>query len=373
MNYKIKSKLKYLMLLIDIIGYILFSPLAIYNRLFRKIKNPKTIFLIKNDFIGDTIMITSFVRNLKENYPDSKIFIGCRAFSMPVFDNNPHVEKVFELNTPWLARGAVWSYKQVFSFLKTHFRKYDLVFDLHTEPRNIMLGFLIGKSIVSYGYRGFGFLLTKKCVTDWRNSSIVEQNLDLLRGIGLKVKNPYLELFLTKKEIANAEKTFNSLHLDSRKKTIGLHTGVSDPFRQWPLEKFRELAKLLMKKYNIIILDEDLERGEKASKGLAVANLSGKTPLRDFFAVVSCLDILVGLESLSGWVAAASDIPIVSIHSSTTNPNVMGVYAKKKKIIFKKSICKHCNQGFCPKDDSIKLIPVQEVHDAVLEMMGDKK
>jgi ADP-heptose:LPS heptosyltransferase len=258
------------------------------------------------------------------------------------------------------------SWKKLFEFTKKNFRKYDLIFDLHTEPRNILLGKFLGKNIVGYGSRGLGFLLTKKGRINMAKH-IVEQNLDLLKIINLKIQNKNPKLFLTTKEKNNAKKLIEKL--DKKKKVIGIHPGVSDNKRQWPLEKFRKLINLLKEDYNILLLDNSKKRAQIVKNNFLIFDLSGKLNIRQFFAIIKEIDLLIGLESLSVHVAAAVGTKSVTIFSSTTNPKVMGPYSNKTRLIYKKIKCVCCNNYYCPNNDGVKKITVEEVYQVVKKQL----
>ncbi|MFC1648857.1 glycosyltransferase family 9 protein [Nanoarchaeota archaeon] len=350
--YRLTWPWNFIMLIIDILGYIIFSPLWLYNK-HKKLTKPKKILIIKNDYIGDMILATPFIRNLKQNYPKAKLDIACRSFSNAVLENNPHINKVISFNSPWMARHDSMKWSEVWQFIKQNWRKYDLVVDLHTEPRNILIGKLIGKNLVGYGYRGLGFLLTKKCKTD-KYKPIAEQNLDMLKCLGLKIKSKKQELFLTKQEKAKAKK------LLGKERFVGIHPGTSDETRQWPIIRFHSLLKELSKQHNLVLLDDDKERAKKVKGNLKIKDLSGKLTLREFFAVTDQLVLLIGLESLAVHVAAAVETPVISIHSCTTRPIVMGPYAKRKIVVHKEVKCQHCGKLFCPKNKGIKKITLQD-------------
>jgi len=367
MTYKLKTKLKYLIFLIDFIGYILFSPIFLYNK-FKKIKKPKTILIIKNDFIGDMLLTTPFFENLKHNYPKTTITLACRSSSTQGLKNNPNINKIIKLNTPWISRNDSMGWKQLFKFIKFNFRKYDLVFELHTEPRNILLSKFVGKNVIGYGHRGLGFLLTKKGKTNI-NKHIVEQNLDLLKTLNLTIKNKNTKLFLSEPEMKKAKDILKKINLNKNKKTRGIHPGTSDSIRQWPATKFNKLIKKLQRKYNILVFETDKNNARIVCQNTKAINLSNKLSLREFFAIVKELDLLIGLESLSGHVAAAVDTKSLIIFSSTTDPNVMSPYSNKTKLIYKKIKCSCCNKYICPNNDGIKLIDVEQVYQKIEEQL----
>jgi len=70
-------------------------------------------FCIVTDFgVGDCIMTTVAIRNLKKKYPDKKIYVAS-VYDF-IYKNNPHVEKVYKLGTP-----------EVSEFYKEHVRECD--------------------------------------------------------------------------------------------------------------------------------------------------------------------------------------------------------------------------------------------------------
>lgn len=368
--YKIHSPLKYIVFCIDCIGYIIWSPVILYNY-YKKISKPTSILVIKNDFIGDLIIATPVFKAIKQAYPKSLLTVACRTFSKQALHNNPYVDNILELNTPWLSRRDAWSYKKIWKVVVEAFKTYEVVIDLHTEPRNILLGKMLGKNLVSYGYRGLGFLATKKPRTEWKQKPMVEQNLELLKPLGITAKNAKLELFLSPEEKNNAKQLIKKLKLDNQKKTIAIHPGTSDPIRQWPLDRFNSLIKKIQRRYNVLVVDDDAKRGKQVCKNTKAVNLSGKLSLRAFFSLIGEMNALIGLESLSVHAAAALNIPILDIHSSTTKSQVMGPYTKKKIVLQKKTRCQHCSKTCCPHNKGIHKIKVEEVIQGLKRLLHD--
>jgi len=56
------------------------------------------ILIIKLDSIGDVLRTTSILPGLKENYPNAQVTWITKAESIPLFDGNTYVDRVFEVN-----------------------------------------------------------------------------------------------------------------------------------------------------------------------------------------------------------------------------------------------------------------------------------
>jgi len=70
-------------------------------------------FCVVTDFgVGDCILTTVAIRNLRKKYPDKKIYVAS-VYDF-VYKNSPHIEKVYKLGTP-----------EVMEFYKEHVRGCD--------------------------------------------------------------------------------------------------------------------------------------------------------------------------------------------------------------------------------------------------------
>lgn len=349
-TYKIQSRLKYLIYIIDLIGSILFYPYKLYNQ--RKKILYGDILVIKNDYIGDMILATPFFEQLKKKNPQCKLTVLCRSFSTKVIENNPYIDEIIICNTPWLSRRDSSGYVSLIKLLIKNYGRFDVVYDLHTEPRNILIGFFLGKSVIGYPNRGFGFLLTKS-ITNNVNTHIVEQNVAL---IGCDPVPP--KIYLTSKEKSDAERYFQKFN--TNKKVVGVHPGTSDVVRKWPPEKFNGLIKRIDSDYTILVFETDCYNASEIVKDTGAINLCGKLSIRSFFALVSLLDYMVCLESMAGHAASALNIPMTVIYSSTTNVNTMKPYGCTS-VVQSKNLCNHCGEFLCIHNDSVRTILVEDV------------
>ncbi len=339
---------------IDSVGYLVFSKLISRDFIKGSVKN---ILIIKNDFIGDLVLSTSFFRELRENFPEARICLACRLFSKDIAEKNPFVDEVIYFNTPWFSRNDSQGYLNVLKFIYKSFRAYDLVFDLTIDPRNVLVSFFVGKFRVGFKNRGVGFLLSKGLERDLRNH-IVEENLRLLKALNLKVKDHRLDLsYLVDDDF------FSSLEL-SKNRYIVIHPGVSAPSRDWGVENFVSLAKRLSEKYSVVIVEREnwiLSR----FKGISKVKVVKTRNIIELISIIANSKMLIGLESLSIHLAASLGVRVIDIHSGTTPFWIMGPYTNDKIVLFNNVDCVFCGKTYCENNLCMKGIKVKDVLNAV--------
>ena len=64
-------------------------------------ERPRAIFVLRNNDIGDLLVITPLFEALKKIYPAARILVGTGHWNREVLTANPYVSEVLELNAPW--------------------------------------------------------------------------------------------------------------------------------------------------------------------------------------------------------------------------------------------------------------------------------
>lgn len=184
------------------------------------------IFVIRNDRFGEFLLIIPVLRALKEKYPQARLTL---AVSLVVRELAGTVDCVDEV--------VVWD--KIRKELRKH--KFDLCVVLNPTKEAHWAVFWAGIP-VRVGYdRKWGFLLTHK-MKDTKhlgNRHEVDCNLELVGLIGAK-----------NKEIASSGCALLAMTPIDKYEflagAIAIHPFTSDPVKQWPLERFVELAKRIM-------------------------------------------------------------------------------------------------------------------------------
>jgi lipopolysaccharide heptosyltransferase II len=327
--YLVRPIMKPFLLVVDILGGLLF-----FWTKFRPFpKNVRKILVIRLDQIGDVIMTTPVFASLKNSFPNAEVHVLCRELSVPVIENNKSVDKIWLANPPWHSKKDVkrdW-YNVV---KKLRSESFDLVVELHADPRNIFLAWRVGGYRVGYGVRGFGFLLNKVVVYDSHVKQVVERNLDVIRSFSLRIVNN-LELSVRRTEAVNF-----FMEKSKIKNFILIHPVSGRYEKNWTVEGWRSLIISCVDDVVVTGSDSDRELIDRMIVGIKmkVVNAAGLFKLNETFDLISRAEKVISVDTFVVHVCAALKKPLVAIYGPT-DPKLWGPYSLDCKIVRANCVC----------------------------------
>ena len=335
-QYRTSSLLKNVVILcIDIIGHILFFWFLATKKkqLLRKKKrlsDIKKIAVVRFDNIGDMVLTTGFLKNLKQSFPHASMTVFCRPIQKSIIKNSHYVDHIITYDAPRF--GGKWTYREWIQLMKKYRWHYDLWCELHGELKSIITTYMISDFRIGFWIRGWSFLLNQSLYYNASDSSklasIVEYQYQLLEKVWWKITNKALDLV-----IPHISLQWRNNNFQHKNKLIILHPGVSEQNRARPLDHRISLAKKLQShwEYTICMIDINEQTIHKAKE----QNIMAYKPdsLDEFIAIVDKTNLLVWVESLSSHVAAALQKKCVAIYSWTTPRHLMYPYGKYVTVI----------------------------------------
>jgi heptosyltransferase II len=210
------------------------------------------ILVISLAGIGDTLIATPFIHELRANFPEATIDVLTKeAGGRDLLENNPHVNRVIYKNLMQCGRletlRFLWSLRA---------GRYQLSINTHPQSRMHyrIAAMLAGAQVrISHEYECFNWLdrclVTATLPQDYTRHSI-DNNLDVLPLIGARQKLPAheMEIFLKPDEEKFAEE-FLARHGLAGQKILGLHVGSGGtknlPLKRWPLKNYAGLVRRL--------------------------------------------------------------------------------------------------------------------------------
>jgi ADP-heptose:LPS heptosyltransferase len=262
----------------------------------------RNILVVRNDRFGEFLLIIPALRALKEKYPQASITLAVDTY---VADLANAVEGV---NDVIIWKNRKHSFKETLAFSRQiRGRGFDLAV-IFNPSRDSNLACFLAKIPTRVGYnRKWGFLLTHK-ISDRKQLALkheVEYNLDLVALVGAFTDDKSLRLKIVRTGFLDALKGSY---------VVAIHPWTSDPVKQWPLERFKELIRRLSGLEIVIIGgQEELAKNKDFFNGLdeLAINLTGKTNLFELAGVLKKVSLLVSGDSGPVHLAAAVGTPTV--------------------------------------------------------------
>lgn len=311
----------------------------IYHKIEKKIKsyrkkNTNNILVSQFQGMGDLILTSAFIRELRKNFPDKHITLVCNSPWESLFELCPYIN---HLGVNYLKLYNYYScIKEAANICEQNNlwdRQYELAINTHWN----MIGFLasivnwVALSYVNVGYSfasekqyfpqntTFGlfidhlrldkYILTKSITSPYNMFHEADRKLYILEKLGLTVEDRNLELWLSIKDIQLAKNIFSS---NKRKIVIGLAS--SEATKNYPIDLLLIALKEIIKDNNEIILlggKEDLSKSDYLMNFLPCTNLVNKLAIRETAAVISQSDLYIGNDTGLMHIAAVFNKPII--------------------------------------------------------------
>ena len=281
------------------------------------------ILVISLAGIGDTLIATPLIHELRANFPNATIDVLTKeAGGRDLLESNPHVNRVFYKNL--MKCGKLEALQFLWSLRR---ERYQLSINTHPQSRihYRIAAFLAGAQVrISHEYECFNWLdrwlVTGTLPQDYARHSI-ENNSDVLPLIGAKKKLPAheMEFFLTPSEERFAD-DFLTKHKLFGLKILGIHVGSGGtknlPLKRWPLKNHAGLVRQLNKERPDIrvLLFGGPEEAKDHEVVLAQANreltLEAKTKnLRETAALMKRCRAFLSVDTALMHIAAAVKVP----------------------------------------------------------------
>jgi len=208
------------------------------------------ILVISLAGIGDTILATPLIRELRANYPEARIdALVLWAGSKDVLEGNSYLEKVHQKN--FIKASKAESLRFLAPLRRTG---YDVSINTHPQSRTqyrVIARFIGARTRISHEYDRFALvdrLLVNRTMPQDYGKHTVENNLGLLSLLDKKplLGRHALEIALSAAEREWAE-SFLTAHNLSGRQCLAVHAGSGGTknltLKRWPLEHYIELLR----------------------------------------------------------------------------------------------------------------------------------
>ena len=282
-------------------------------------KARRIVIVTKFRFMGDTVVATPFFSQLRRHFPHAEITLLTAPSAALALENCPDLNAIIAIEKKSGERR-----KHISVLLKTlQSGRYDAAFLLNRSLECAMIASVAGiPTRIGYVNEWRSPFLTLPIPYAWDRNE-VDSHLDMLRALGLPVRDALPELWTTEAERARALEIL-TLHgwrgQDGGRPLIGVQPGANDPMiREWGAARYARVADALTAETggSVVIIGGNEERqtaDEMAGRMKSpVISLVGRLQLREALAVIGQCDLWLGNDSGLLHAAVSQRVPSVGI------------------------------------------------------------
>jgi heptosyltransferase-2 len=338
----------------------------LYANLFRRnINLPKTlnrILLVNPAHLGDVVISTAILRELKLQLPNCKVDFLVGDWSAPILKDHPGINKVFYISHWQANRGEETFTKkkqkyqqqanEVISALKTV--SYNAIFFLNSyEPSLIALFKEVKCPLIGLVSAGGGPLLSYRGDGSAMHEVQIQASLFtswLGRFKSADQYKPWLKNTLVTEEFEAS--------LGISRPYVVIHPGSGNSAKEWPIDNWIEVINVLAQCDVGIVITGHGER-EKNQANLLMGdrsiNLVGKLNFDQFISVIEGAKAVLCVDSVAGHIAGAYSKSSIIIGNGLSDIERWQPLGKEIILLGKKMPCSPCHshpcaQRFCVTD-----------------------
>ena len=299
------------------------------------------ILIIRLSSLGDIILTTPLIQELRKKYPDARIDFVVKKEYVEIVRQFPSLTNIYTLDT---TKGVEETIKIKDGLKKNH---YDHILDLHNNFRSIKLRNGLGRKIHIINKRSFKrWLLVKAKINLLKNEpDIIGRYFEVAKELGVTD--------------TGAGVTFGKEFPRSQNKKAAICPGARHWNKRWLPEYYIEVAKdLIAKGYRLDFFGSAEEREYVSSITSQlpqdkVTNLCGEISLAELQQKIAECSIAITNDSGLMHVAAAVGVSSVAIFGPTVNE--FGFMPRNKNVTIVENLdldCRPCTTiglDSCPK------------------------
>jgi ADP-heptose:LPS heptosyltransferase len=333
----------------------------ILNRVNTAFVLPQKALIVFPDFIGDSVLLTPFLRNFRYNLPKAAVVHVCAGAPIAeMLKGNPHADVVFAKDKirdipSFLARQNYdtaiildFSLSWSFHIFKSNTIHQKIITDM--KRANVRMHRFLG------GF--FSHVLETTPLND--KTPQIDVYLSYLQQLGLKVLDRSLEVKIDFDDMKAVKKLINT----NSKRKVFLHLGASIFSKQWQTSYWSEVIEYL-KDDDVYIIGSEVPDDILLKSN--VTDLCGKTSIKGTISLLNNADILITTDSAPAHLAAVAKVPNIIVLYGPTNYHQWKPYAPNSNVIqlHANMPCNPCNWRVCKGLKCIKELKPSMVIDAI--------
>ncbi len=342
----------------------------------------KSILVVELTRLGDVVTMLPAVRLLAHQFPMAKIRI---------LADERYAVFLRSTNLPCSVSGVVnpetsAGFLSAVAFVRT--QNVDLAISMSPPKRNAAVTLASG-ALRKVGYLAFSDTLTPYlgshliesygCVLDrelrYGRENIEQRSLRICAALGIETINASTTLKINEAILHDSKTALQEGGILRDRRLIVLHPFSGWEYRSWSLDRFNELASLIVSNIGCHVLflcekgeEQQLESSRKHFEEVKSVSFFASDSLVDTAAILTAADLLVSNDSGPLHLAAALNVQTVALFGPAP-PELTAPRMLTGKFLYTQVECSPCNQVRCirPNSSCMTLISPHEVFQSIMQ------
>ena len=356
------------------------------------------ILIIKLRNIGDVLLVTPVINNLKNYFPASNIDILLNKGTEEMISLNPNVNQIYIYDRESSIQKNFYrrTFHELKFFLSFKRKKYDIVINLTEGDRGAFITKII-KPRTSLGYKNKNRLLSSVYTKNLPKQGLrhtIDANLDALRLLDIPILSKKVDIFSTPEDDKFIAKKINSVT-----NFVHIHPVSRWLFKCVSNSTMANIIDFIEHELQIrVILTAAPVKNEikkvKSICSLVKAkpiDLSGQLTLKQIVALNKRANLFIGVDTAIMHISAANDTPVLSFFGPSgahhwgpwDNELMKSTYSKvngfqlmgKHRVISENRICQPCGKDGCngsKVSDCLMDMDLEKIKDTIREMINGR-
>jgi len=373
------------------------NPLEIYQNDTIVPETIKKILVVKLDHIGDVILSLPAIKVLRHKFPQAHITMIVGSWAKTITEKISDLDEVltFDFFDERSEKGVRQLGKNELASLQKKFKTYnfDLAIDLRKNPetRDILrlsgARYTVGVSTENdFNWLSLGFKLNR-AIENTPGQKYKPHITSQLCKLVDAIPSNNMEMSEVEKielPVFGDETIFPERYAPLLQKgfLVGIHPGVGNSIKQWPISYFARLIDIIGERLNTKILIFGGKTDRKAVSEILeqvksknnVISIAGETSIEEFIAIVQKCDLFIGNDSGPCHIAGFLGIPTLTIFSGHVSPyewHPLGQKTLSIRVDLPCAPCYKANPEQCSFDlKCLKFLWPEKVWEAVQQLLA---
>ena len=263
--------------------------------------------------MGDLLWGTPAIRAISKALPEVSIDLLLQSRWNDLFSGNPYIRKLIPYHLQW--------YRQLLGLPKLLQFKYDHVLIFHANKNISRILPWLRTSFV-WSHQIFSNLSENQIIQINKPVHGILRRIAMLEKIQVPADGTHMDIFLDEKDKADTLLFLKNNRM-APKEFIYMNIGGSSLQKQWPVDKFVSLAKLILKNTSMSIIlgggPEATDRVSSIEKEIGLKRVARVThlSLKKNCALISQARILISPDSGPMHIGFALKVPTIALFWSS--------------------------------------------------------